>query len=181
MTIYQRLFDLESAQRVRDAVGMRFPFLLHQTARRSLRSIRVSGLEPRAVDVAADADRDFLAMRFGGKVPPVTCLANPNKPVAHTQMGPVVALAVRTVDVRRLYLDWTFGSVWNLADVLVSDSECLTPEAVIVELLERGRSVVITEVISSELLRVRCSGSPANRLDCWPLLSEVDFSDVWSK
>lgn len=179
-SIYQQLFDLERTQHIRDAVSIQFPFLLHHTSRRRFESIRLGGLQPSLIRVATEVDLHFLATRFDGTVPPVTCLANPKKPVAHSQEGPVIALAIRTADVQRLYLDWTFGSVWNLANILVSDGECSTPEGVMTELLERGRSIVILEVVPPALLRVRATHSAADRADSWPFLLDVDLNDVWS-
>lgn len=179
MTIHDELFDPQNQSSIDRAIANAFTFLVHQTTRSNASSIKISGLEPRPVNVATEVDVACLSRRFQENIPSIVCLGNPGRLVPPSDPGPSVRLAVETIKLgQALHLDWTFGPRWNLAQILIDDKTCSNAAEVMVTILQRGGSVVVSSVIPANLLRLRLRNSsplPAT----WPMLPVANLLDAW--
>lgn len=169
---YQRAF--------RDVFVTRYPFVVHAGRAECLDSFVARGLVPAALACALDVDKDELRSVLGGSIPDIVCLTTPIQPVLGAHGGPLVQFAVQTRDLPGvLSLDWSMAGTWSLPDILLGDRSCATLDEAFIETFRRRRSIVVTQCIHAEFLRVRTLTSVASDPACWPKLLATAPEDIY--
>lgn len=159
------------------ALIARYAWFLHVSDTDLFETIQKEGLKPNNPGCAPHA---LATKSLGTKAHRILCL----RPLATLDTTPSrstsrVALAVDRTDLPNLIgLDWSYGGVWELANIIKADAPQMSAEDVFCEVIRRRGSVVCYDGIAPSSLRVRCNGQSANDPATWSELTSVERNDL---